>query len=114
MPLFLLKMSINFCAIELLDTTAALGNLTNIDRAQWDGVIIIPFLPKTNWGLPMATLRQTLRSGRNLVIDTIKPPFPSLEIILRKKSILLEYMCVCVSSCALHIIPMFTDEDIES
>lgn len=47
------------CVIELLiGSPVALGNKTNIDKAQQSGlVIIIPFLPQTNWGPPMATHR---------------------------------------------------------
>jgi hypothetical protein len=60
-----------FCEIELLIvSTVALGNQINIDRVQWNGLMIIkPFLPQTNWGPTLATSWQTLPLGKDPIID---------------------------------------------
>ena len=83
------KCWLTFCTMALLiGSTVALGNLTNIDRAQWNGVIIISFPPRPTGALPKQA------SGKFCPIIVATKMYPSLDITIRKEFII--YICMYV------------------
>ena len=83
------KCWLTFCTMALLiGSTVALGNLKNIDRAQWNGVIIISFPPRPTGALPKQA------SGKFCPIIYATKMYPSLDIIIRKEFII--YICTYV------------------